>query len=147
MTSSVIVNVEAAVVRNGRFLMIVRGMNAAHAPGMLSMPGGKLEVAGLLDDVLEETARREMHEEVGLALEPTMHYVESHTFMLDDGTPVVDVVLLCRAESGEARAEHSEEVAAFQWMTAEEVARHPRAASWTIRSIRLAEHKRRACGW
>ncbi|HEU5015345.1 MAG TPA: NUDIX domain-containing protein [Roseiflexaceae bacterium] len=142
-----IVNVEAAVARHGCFLMIVRGANEAHAAGALSMPGGKVEAAAALDDVLEETARREVLEEIGLALDSPMHYVESHMFVLDDGTPVVDVVLLCRAPDGEPRIGSVDEVAAFHWMTAADVARHPRAAPWTVRSIVMAEEKRLACGW
>jgi 8-oxo-dGTP diphosphatase len=142
-----IVNVEAAIVRNGRFLMIVRAAHEAHAAGALSMPGGKVDAAGMQDDVLEETARREVREEVGLELGATLHYVESHAFMLNDGTPVVDIVLLCRADSGEPHIAGDDEVAALQWMTAADVARHPLAPPWTVRSVLLAEQKRLACGW
>ncbi len=142
-----IVNVEAAVVRNGCFLMIVRGAHEAHAAGALSMPGGKVEVADALDNVLEEAARREVREEVSLALDAPIHYVESHAFMQDNGTPVVDIVLLCHASNGEPRIGSVDEVEAFHWMTAADVARHPLAAPWTVRCIMLAEEKRLACGW
>ena len=46
------VNVEGAIVKDGRYLMIVRG-EEEYAPGGLSFPGGKVEGAGNLDDILE----------------------------------------------------------------------------------------------
>lgn len=70
-----IVNVEAAIVRDGRYLMIVWGEEESHAPGTLSIPGGKVEDAGLIGNVLEETLRRE----IGLI------YIESKPFITDDG--------------------------------------------------------------
>ena len=55
-----IVNVEGAVVKDGRYLMIVRGEQESHAPGALTFPGGKVEDAESVDNVLEETIRREI---------------------------------------------------------------------------------------
>ena len=59
-----IVNVEAAVVDRGRYLLAVRGMGEGHAAGAVSLIGGKVEGPEVSDDVLEETLRREVEEEV-----------------------------------------------------------------------------------
>ena len=49
-----IVNVEAAVVHHGRYLMTIRSGQEAHAGGTLSFPGGKVEYVGPLANVLEK---------------------------------------------------------------------------------------------
>lgn len=141
-----IVNVEVALVRDGRFLMIVRGAAEDHAAGTLSMPGGKVETTSATDDMLEATARREVLEEVGLLVENTMHYIESNVFLVGD-VPVLDLVLLCHARAGTPQIADPGEVAAMHWLTAAQVAEHPLALPWTRRSIALAEQQRQVCGW
>lgn len=142
-----VVNVEAAIVRDERYLLVVRGDLETHAPGVLSLPGGKVEHVGNADDVLEDTLRREMQEEVGLDVHPDLEYVESKSFIADDGTFVVDVVFLCRCRSGTPTIGDPGEVADIRWMTAAEVLEHPKVPPWTRRSVHLAEEKRRVRGW
>ena len=61
-----VVNVEGAIERNGRYLMIVRGRDESHAPGALSCPGGKVEATDGPENALELTLIREISEEVGI---------------------------------------------------------------------------------
>lgn len=140
-----IVNVEGAIVKDGRYLMVVRG-EEEYAPGGLSFPGGKVEGAGSADDVLEETLRREITEEVGLQVHAEMAYLRSSAFVAE-GTPVVDVVFLCRWKSGEAVAADPAEVAAVHWMTAAEAIAHAETPPWTRLSLELAEKVRLERGW
>ncbi|HEV2108156.1 MAG TPA: NUDIX domain-containing protein [Thermomicrobiales bacterium] len=70
--------------------------------GTLSVPGGKVEDAGVAADVLEATLRREIAEEVGIQVEDELAYVESKSFVADNGDPCVDIVFLCRYRDGEA---------------------------------------------
>ena len=140
-----IVNVEGAIIKDGRYLMVVRG-EEEYAPGGLNFPGGKVEGAEEADDVLEETLRREIVEEVGLEVEDKMVYIRSSAF-LAEGDPVVDVVFLCRWKSGQARAVDPAEVAAVRWMTAAEAIAHPEMPPWTRLSLELAEEVRLARGW
>jgi len=140
-----IVDVEGAVVKEGRYLMVVRG-EEEYAPGGLSFPGGKVEGAGSAGDVLEETLRREIAEEVGLHVHADMAYLRSSAFVAE-GDPVVDVVFLCRWKSGEAHAADHREVAAVRWMTAAEVIAHPETPPWTRLALELAESVRRQRGW
>jgi 8-oxo-dGTP diphosphatase len=143
-----IVNVEGMVVRptDGRYLMVVRGAGESYMPGALAFLGGKVEGTTSEDDVLEETLRREIREEVGVEVAEEMMYVESHSFVAE-GDPVVDVVFLCRYKSGEAIAADLNEVAAVRWMTAQEILDRPETPPWTRQSIELAEKKRIAKGW
>lgn len=142
-----IVNVEVAILREGRYLLIVRGATETHAPGTLSLVGGKVEAVGQVPDVLEESLRREVAEEVGLSLVAPLAYVRSTAFVADDGDPVVDVVFLARHAAGEPTIVSPEEVAAIRWLTAAEVATDPLAPPWTRLSVALAEEQRLALGW
>jgi 8-oxo-dGTP diphosphatase len=142
-----IVNVEAAIVKDGRYLMIVRSDQETHAAGMLSMPGGKVERAGVAGNILEATLRREIREEVGVEVEDEMAYVESKSFISDNGQAVVDIVFLCRYLSGTPAILEPDEVADIRWMSAEEVHTHPKAPPWTRSSIELAERMRLARRW
>jgi 8-oxo-dGTP diphosphatase len=141
-----IVNVEGAVVKDGRYLMIVRGEGEEHAAGVLAFPGGKVEDNEIASGVLEETLRRELREEVDVEVGDEMVYVDSGSFVAGD-EPVVDIVFLCRYRSGEPRACDPEEVAAVQWMTLDEILMHPNSPPWMEPSIKCAEKVRVEKGW
>ncbi len=153
IANTYIVNVEGAIVKDGRYLMVVRGAEE-YAPGGLSFPGGKVEGAGNADDVLEETLRREIAEEVGpevhndtfASLSTGMAYVRSSAF-LAEGDAVVDVVFLCRWKAGTAVAADPGEVAAVRWMTAAEAIAHPETPPWTKLSLELADKVRLEREW
>lgn len=141
-----IVNVEGAIVRDGTYLMVVRGSGETHAAGHLSFVGGKVEVAENADNVLEDTLRREIQEEVGVTV-GKLAYVKSSHFVADDGDLVVDVIFLCQYEAGEPRIDDIEEVAAIHWLTAAEIMAHPAAQIWTRQGVELTEALRLRLGW
>ncbi len=64
-----IVNTEAAIYREGRYLLCRRSEKEEHAPGGLALIGGKVEMEGVTSDILERTIAREVEEEVGLVIE------------------------------------------------------------------------------
>ena len=142
-----IVNVEAAVVKDGKYLMIVRSAQETHAPGTLTFPGGKVENVRQQDDVLEKTLQREVMEETGITIKPEVHYVESQAFEVDDKDPVVDMVFLCRYQSGEASVNDPAEVDRVLWLTYQEILDHPKSPSWTCASIENVEKLRLNLGW
>jgi len=141
-----IVNVEGAIVHEGRYLLVIRGNGETHAAGMLSLVGGKVENAGNTANILEETLRREVHEEICVEI-GDMIYVHSTAFVSDDNKSVVDVVFLCRWIMGEPIIRDSDEVAAIRWMTANEILTNPDAPEWTRSSVRRAEKMRNLLGW
>ena len=142
-----LVNVEGAILREGRYLIIVRGPGESHAAGGMAFPGGKVEGAGSVDDVLEGTLHREIREEVGIEVTEEMAYLQSSAFVTDQGEPVVDVVFLCRHREGVPRIADPDEVTAVQWMTPDELLAHPGIPPWTKRSVRRAEEVRAQKGW
>ena len=142
-----IVAVEAAVVKDGRYLMIVRSEEETHAPGTLTFPGGKVENVHRQDDVLEKTLAREVMEETGVRIEAEVRYVESHAFEADDNDSVVGMVFLCRFKDGEAQVNDPAEVREVLWLTYQEILDHPKSPPWTRASIKNVEQHRLQIGW
>ncbi|MEU8172663.1 NUDIX domain-containing protein [Microbispora hainanensis] len=135
-----VVNVEVFLERDGRWLLIRRGRQEAHAPGTLAGVGGKVETDGAGLDVLEETARREVAEEIGVDLTGArLSYVESGFFVTDDGDPVVNVVFrAAMPPHAQPVAASAEEVEEIVWLTAAEAQGDPGCPPWTSRSLRRA---------
>lgn len=144
-----IVNVEGAIFNDGRYLLVVRGEAESHAPGALTLIGGKVELFENpdQDDILENTLRREILEEVTIEIEDEMEYIDSVAFSTDDGYPVVDVVFLCKYRGGTPSIGDADEVASLHWMSPQEIIRSSEVPEWTRRSILNAEKKRIELGW
>jgi 8-oxo-dGTP diphosphatase len=133
-----IVNVEAAILRDGKYLLIVRGAGESHAAGLLSFVGGKMEELQNIEDALEVTLRREVLEEIGVQVK-NMRYAYNTHFLADDGDKVLDVVFLCDYESGEPRIEDVEEVADILYLSAKEILEHPKSPIWLKQGIKRIE--------
>lgn len=142
----VIVNVEVYLNRGERWLLIQRGEDEAHAPGILSGPGGKVEAGGPdpVVGILEQTAVREALEEVGIDLSGVaLSYVESAYFSSDDGDPVINVVFAgTLPDAASPYAASADEVAGIRWMTADEAYADPKCPPWTRRALGRAERLR-----
>ena len=134
-----IVNVEGAIKKDGKWLIIERSHKEDHAAGLLSLVGGKVDLKGNSGDILERTLVREIFEEVDVRVEESMEYVHSTSFVTDKGDPVVDVVFLCTYDSGIAIPKSRDEVEEVHWMTTEEIMSHPNAPSYLRESILRAE--------
>ena len=132
---SYIVNVEAAIYKNDKWLIIKRSEKEEHAPGLLSMVGGKVETTTAGNNVLEETLVREIMEEVGIKISRTLHYVESKSFISDTGQMVIDIIFLCKYKSGEPRCISVDEVCEIYWMSSEEILESKSAPIWLKESI------------
>ena len=140
------VNVEAAVHREGEYLLAERAATEDHAAGARSLVGGTVEREEDGEDVLAATVRREVREEVGVRIGETA-YVTSAQFVDDGGTPCVNVVLLARHEAGEGEVREPEEVARVGWFTPEAVRAHEDVPAFTREYVAAAEERRRELGW
>lgn len=138
-----IVNVQVAVVRNGKYLFITRGDEEEYLPGVKALPGGKAEAGDIDNLALETVGKREVAEETGMVLGPSLHYVRSNVF---NGS-VMNVVLLGRWDSGEPYARSKGEVTECMWLTAEEVAADSLIPEWEKQHIRLAEETQQRLDW
>lgn len=137
------VNVECAIYKDDKWLMIVRSEKEEHAAGMLSMVGGTVEYTDSDESVLEDAVRREVLEEVGVSLSGTIEYLESKHFITSDGQRVLDIVFMADYLSGEPRAISTDEVESVQWMTLEEIQKHPQTPAWIRQSMKIADRARK----
>ena len=133
-----IVNVEGAINKNEKWLLIRRSKKEEHAGGLLSLVGGKVEVDGTSTDVLEKTLKREIFEEVGIEVS-NLKYVNSSFFVTDSGLNVIDIVFQCDYESGEAYAKCLDEVDDVCWMSTEEILHNSEIPIYLKENIKLAE--------
>lgn len=133
-----IVNVEAAIYHQDKWLIATRSTQEEHAGGTLALIGGKVETSTIENDVLEKTVKREVLEEVGIEIHDEMHYVKSSFFTTQDGKPVIDIVFLCKYKHGEAKVMDPNELSSVHWMTFEEIINNPLIPSWTKDSIEKA---------
>ncbi|MEK4715110.1 MULTISPECIES: NUDIX hydrolase [Sporosarcina] len=133
-----IVNVEGAIYKNKKWLLIRRSEKEEHAGGSLSLVGGKVEKEGTSSDILEKTLIREIAEEVGIEVS-NLRYVNSSSFVTDSGINVVDIVFLCDHESGEAFAKSPDEVDDVIWMTTQQILNNSNLPIYLKGNIKLAE--------
>ncbi|MCR8644604.1 NUDIX domain-containing protein [Paenibacillus sp. N1-5-1-14] len=133
-----IVNVEGAVCQDGKWLLITRSMKEEHAGGTLSLVGGKVDLEGFSQDILERTVKREIEEEVGVTVKAEVKFVYSSSFVAGEDCHVINIVFLCEYAEGTAHSKSPDEVEAVHWLTVEEVMRHHKAPEWTKESVRRA---------
>ncbi|MGM7682563.1 NUDIX hydrolase [Cytobacillus sp. Hm23] len=137
-----IVNVEGAINKDGKWLMIRRSMKEEHAGGELSLVGGKVEREGNCTDILEKTLLREIFEEVGVQV-TILGYVNSSSFVTDLGEHVVDIVFLCEHESGKPFTKSPDEVDEVMWLTTEQIMNQEGLPDYLVENITLADSKLR----
>ena len=142
-----IVNVMVAICDGPKYLVIRRGPGVSHLPGILDIPGGKAEFHETADWLLEETARREIKEEVGLELGPELVYLTSAGFTVPAGTQVANIVFLAPYPGGIPSISQPEEVAAISWQSYEELMASPAIKPWTRSYLQFAEVQRQLLGW
>lgn len=136
-----VLNVEGAVRREGKWLVIERSTKEEHAGGLLSLVGGTVENEGFSKGLLERTLKRELFEEVGITIKDEVKYVRNTSFVLPDGREVIDLVFYCEISAGEPYPKSKDEVEAVYWMTAAEIFAHPKAPIWLRESIEEAENQ------
>jgi 8-oxo-dGTP pyrophosphatase MutT (NUDIX family) len=137
---SYVVNVEVFLRRNNRWLLIERGAGESNAPGMLAGVGGQVDVTEPTADVLEETGRREVAEEIGVDLTGVpMRYVHSTFFVADDGLHVINVVFAAALPvDAHPVITDPAEVADILFLPAADLAGDPRCPQWLHDSIARA---------
>ncbi len=134
-----IVNVEGAIYKEGKWLIVKRSEKEDHAPGALALVGGKVDQEGNSTDILERTLIREVEEEVGVIVS-NLTYVNSSSFIADSGVHVVDIVFLCSYEFGEPYAKDPDEVANVAWMSTQEILDSEEIPDFLKVNIQLADN-------
>ncbi|MBS4174427.1 NUDIX domain-containing protein [Bacillus sp. FJAT-49736] len=132
-----IVNVEGAIFKDDKWLLIERSVKEEHAGGLLSFVGGKVENTGDSPNILESTLKREILEEVGIHIKEIVHYAGSSSFTVDTGINVINIVFLCEYLAGEPYAKSPDEVESIHWMTKDEVMDHVKTPIWLKENMEL----------
>ncbi len=129
---------ECVIEHHKKFLVITRP-GQAPSGGFLAFPGGKLEPDDgdpSHPDIFLNAAKREVLEEVGIALKDQLRYVTSHFFYDKDQTPVVGCVYYCKVHGDRPSVTPNlREVPKHQWLTREEINSHPHSPPWIKRYL------------
>lgn len=140
-TPRFVVNIEAAVHRNGDYLLAQRATTESHAAGMWSLIGGTVEGADGSQNVFETTVRRELEEEVGITV-TDLAYVTSSAFETDTGDAALNVVYLAEYAAGEPRVREPDELAAVQWRSIDSILGDDSVPTFTQTYVEQAEERR-----
>ena len=134
-----LVVVECAIEYQEKFLIIERPASVVHAGGLLAFPGGKVEKNDGQSEanILLEAVKREVFEEVGLALLDPLQIVTSSYFFIDTHqTPVIDVIFYCLLKkTNPSITASAREVSHFAWMSLQEILAHEKSPIWLKRYI------------
>lgn len=134
-----VVNVEGAIRENDKWIIIERSNKEEHAGGLLSLVDGKVETIDHSSNVLENTLRREIFEEIGIQIKSKMKYTRGTSFVTESGINVVDIVFLCEHESRKAFSKCPDEIENVCWLTTEEILSHSLSPIYLKESIQAAE--------
>ncbi|WP_107840889.1 NUDIX domain-containing protein [Metasolibacillus meyeri] len=134
-----IVNVEGAIRKEGKWIIAERSKQEEHAGGLLSLIGGKVELEGNPSNILEETLKREIFEEIGVTIKEHLRYVHSTSFVTDQGEKVVNVIFLCEYDSGTCLSKQPEEVENIFLLSTAEILNNPQAPIFLKEYITYAE--------
>jgi ADP-ribose pyrophosphatase YjhB (NUDIX family) len=138
-----IVNIEGAIAKDNKYLIIQRGLKEEHAAGKMSLVGGKVEFESDENEIIEQTLKREIQEEVGVEVENEIRYVFSQGFVSDRNDTVVDIIFFCTYKSGEPTILNKDEVESISWMTCEEIIHHPSTPLYLKEQIERIEKLRK----
>lgn len=112
-----VVFVEAWICKDGKYLLAKRSSKDDQAAGKWAVPGGKVDME-LGEDIIENSLRREIREEVGVEV-ANFRFFSSRSFIRSSGHHVVALSFIVDYQSGEAMAlEDQDEV---KWVEIEEM--------------------------
>lgn len=71
------IGVNALITKNGKILILKRSLDKKYWPGLWNLPGGELEFG----EKLEDTVKREVKEETGLAVKLTGKLIDTFIYL------------------------------------------------------------------
>lgn len=138
MSNYFIINTEAAIYKEGRWLVGIRSANEDHASGLLSFVGGTVEHADPNSETLESAVIREVQEEINLKVKVTDFVNDTH-FVSSGGNHNINMVFLCEVVEGDPVISETQEMDSLHWLTTKEILDYPDAPIWLCESIKKAD--------
>lgn len=114
------VGVATIVYRDGKILLGQRGAQSAHARGVWSMPGGKLDFG----ESLEDCARRETREEAGLEVEAPRFVALTNDIFAGEERHFITIFMLASSSVGEPQVLEPGKMEEWAWFAWDELP-HP----------------------
>lgn len=139
MAKYFVINTEAAIYKDGKWLVGIRSKKESEAPGLLSFVGGTIDESDTANvDTLEHALIREVKEEVGVVVE-ILDFVNDTSFASKRGNNVLNTVFLCAISSGEPKISDTNEFEELIWLTTEEILEYPNVPRWLCDSLKKAD--------
>lgn len=139
MTNHFAVNTEAAIYKDGKWLVGVRSEKESEGAGLLAFVGGTVDHSDALVNILESAIIREVQEEIGVKVK-VLDFVNSSSFVSKKGNHVINIVFLCEIEDGGIPKVASEdEMNSLLWLTTEEIIHYPNSPTWLWASLMKAD--------
>jgi predicted house-cleaning noncanonical NTP pyrophosphatase (MazG superfamily)/8-oxo-dGTP pyrophosphatase MutT (NUDIX family) len=113
-----VVAVFGVVKKGTKYLIAQRSLTDDQAAGEWAFVGGKVETVDGFG-IVEETLRREVHEETGIEISDTVEFISSQGFTRSSGHHVVSLLFICEWKTGEAKP--LEDLEQVVWKTLEEL--------------------------
>lgn len=129
-----VVLVVAFVKKDDKYLVSRRSYSDKQAGGQWSTPGGKVDLE-LGENIIENTLKKEIKEEVGLEIEDKINYIGSDAFIRSSGHHVVTLIFVANWKSGEAQP--LEDQAEVKWMTIDEIVAMPDCPDYLRKRVQL----------
>lgn len=124
--------VECAIQHNNTYLVIAHP-SQGYTAGQWSFPGGKLDIVdeSFENDILRAAVQREIREEVGINITTPIEYVFSTFFVGKKDTPIINSTFytLCAGDVPQVII-NPQEIEAYAWLTASEIAASERSSPW-----------------
>lgn len=138
MAKNFVINTEAAIYKDGKWLAGIRSKKESEAPGLLSFVGGTVDESDTVNvDTLEHALIREVKEEIGVVVK-VLNFVNNTSFVSKRGNNVLNVVFLCTIVSGEPKISDTNELEELIWLTTEEILNYPNVPKWLCDSLQKA---------
>lgn len=115
--------VSAAILHEGRFLLVRRGRPPG--AGLYAFPGGRVEAG----ETLDQAVRREIGEETGARLGAVRHLIDLQIAAEDKTGRIEFLLSVHAADFAGGRLAPGDDAAGLAWYTLEEMARLPLAGS------------------
>lgn len=142
--------ITAIIIKDGKYLITRRSLEKKRFPGKWTVPGGRLETSDYTSlpretenywyNVLENTLKREVREEVWLEID-NIEYVTSLATVHADGNPSLVISAMADYVSGEVKLQQWE-TDQCAWITAEEAKEYD-MLDGIYEELVMTDHKRK----